>query len=80
MKHQSKLNSEQQQSQSTGTEQRAEQKPSLEFATADELLRYDAGRTVVPVGIEPRLQKSVGNLPLQPRSSWWKRLFGGTNP
>ncbi len=78
MKHQSKLNSEQQQSQQTGTEQHAEQSPSLEFATADELLRYDADRTVVPAGIEHRLQKSAGDLPPPSKPSWWTRLFGGT--
>ena len=79
MKHQSKLNSEQQQSRQTGTEQHAEQKPSLEFATADELLRYDAEHTAVPVGITHRLQKSAGNLPPPSKSSWWQRLFGGTS-
>jgi hypothetical protein len=78
MKHQSKLNTDQQQSQETGTEQRAEKKPSLEFATADELLRYDAGQTIVPAGIEHRLQKSAGDLPRPSKPSWWKRFFGGT--
>ena len=45
----------------------------------EEMLRYDAAHTTVPPGIAQRLQKSTGDLP-GPKTSWWKRLFGGTNP
>ena len=79
MKHQSKLNPEQQQSRQVGTEQQARQQPALEFATAEELLRYDAAHTTVPAGVERRVQKSAGDLP-RPKPAWWKRLWGGTKP
>jgi hypothetical protein len=78
MKHQSKFDSEQQ-SQQTGAEQQTQAQSPLEFATPEELLRYDAARTAVPAGIAQRLQKSAGELS-PPKSSWWKRLLGGTNP
>jgi hypothetical protein len=78
MKQQTKLNSEQQQSRQVGTEQQTQSQPALEFATAEELLRYDAAHTPVPPGIEQRLQKSAGGLP-PPSHSWWKRFFGGSN-
>jgi hypothetical protein len=75
MKHQAKLNSEQQQQQAA--EQQTQSQPALEFATTEELLRYDAAHTPVPDGIAQRLQKSAGGLPL-PSRPWWKRFFGGS--
>jgi hypothetical protein len=77
MKHQSKLNSDQQQqSRQVGTGQQVESKPALEFATAEEMLRYDAAHTTVPPGIAQRLQQSAGDLP-PPKLAWWKRFLGG---
>ena len=74
MKQHSKLSSEQQQRHAT--EQRAEQQQaSHEFATAEELLRFDAAQTTVPPGIVERLAKSAADIPL-PSRSWWKKLFG----
>ncbi len=75
MKQQSKLNPEQQQQQAA--EQQARRQPALEFATAEELLRYDLQHTAVPDGIAQRLQKSAGDLPPRPKPAWWKRLWGG---
>jgi hypothetical protein len=75
MKHQSKLNSEQQQRQQAA-EHQAQSKPALEFGSAEELLRYDAAHTEMPGGIEQRLQASAAPLP-RPGRPWWKRLFGG---
>ncbi len=77
MKRQTKLNSTEQQQQHAA-EQQAQQPSALEFATAEELLRYDAANTAVPDAIAQRLQKSAGDLPA-PKLSWWKRLFGGTS-
>lgn len=74
MKRETKLSSEQQQSQETGTEQQTRQQSALEFGTAEEMLRYDAAHTPVPPGIEARLQKSTEGLP-PPARPWWKRLF-----
>ena len=76
MKHQSKLSQEQQQQRAA--EQQTQQQAVREFASAEELLRYDAAHTTVPPEIAQRLQKSTGNLP-GPKPAWWKRLFGGTH-
>ena len=76
MKHHTKLSQEQQQQQAA--EQQAQQQTVREFASAEELLRYDAAHTPVPPGIAQRLQKSTGDLP-RPKTAWWKRLFGGTH-
>jgi hypothetical protein len=76
MKQQTKLSQEQQQQ---ATEHQTQQPAAREFATAEELLRYDADHTPVPPVIAQRLKKSTGELP-GPKTAWWKRLFGGTNP
>ena len=76
MKHQIKLSQEQQQH---ADQHQTQQPPAREFANPEELLRYDAAQTTVPPDIAQRLQKSTGNLP-EPKASWWKRLFGGTQP
>jgi hypothetical protein len=75
MKQQTKLSEEQQQQ---ATEHQTQQPAGREFATAEELLRYDAAHTPVPPAIAQRLKKSTGALP-QPKAAWWKRLLGGTN-
>ena len=54
--------------------QHAGQQTGREFATPEELLRYDAARTSVPVAVVQRLEKSVARQPKPPRS-WWQRLF-----
>jgi hypothetical protein len=73
MKQQSKLSQEQQQIETQLTQQPA----GREFASPEELLRFDAAQTAVPPEIAQRLKKSIGNLP-PPPESWWKRFFGGT--
>jgi hypothetical protein len=78
MKHRAKLESEQQ-SRQTGTEQQVHQPAGLEFATADELLRYDAARTPVPAAVAQRLQQSTGESPAH-RRPWWSRIFKGSKP
>jgi hypothetical protein len=80
MKQQTKLSQEQQQqSRQVGTEHQTQQPAAREFANTEELLRYDAAHTPVPPAIAQRLQKSTGDLP-GPKTAWWKRWFGGTNP
>ena len=71
MKHEHKLSQEQQQEAAHQSQQQAGQ----EFATADELLRFDAAQTIVPQQIEQRLKHSSRDIP-PPRRSWWKNLFG----
>jgi len=75
MKHQTKLTQEQQ-SQQVGAEQKTRAQSAREFASAEELLRYDAAHTTVPPAIAQRLKKSAADLPA-PRTNWWQRLFGG---
>jgi hypothetical protein len=70
MKHRSRLSEEQQQT------HQAQTPAAREFASADELLRYDAGQTVVPPDIARRLEKSAAGLSA-PKTSWWRRLLGG---
>jgi hypothetical protein len=75
MKHQTKLSEEQQQQ--LAAAHQTQQPAGREFASADELLRYDAAHTPVPPEIAQRLQQSAGNLP-GPKGSWLKRWLGGS--
>ena len=72
MKQQTKLSEEQQQH---AAEHQNQQPAAREFATAEELLRYDAAHTPVPPAIAQRLKKSTGELP-QPKAAWWRNLLG----
>jgi hypothetical protein len=45
-----------------------------EFATPEEILRCDAGQTVVPPQVLERLRDSLAREP-QPQRPWWKRWF-----
>ena len=73
MKQQSKFSSREQQQ---AAEQQSQQPAPREFATVDDMLRYDASQIPVPPRIAERLQKSTRELP-PPSPSWWKRIFGG---
>ena len=44
-----------------------------EFASVDEMIRYDATQTEVPTGIAERLQDSISRDPKLTRS-FWRRL------
>lgn len=46
-----------------------------EFASAEELIRYDADQHAVPPEIAERLARSIQDLP-KPAPSWWRRLLG----
>ncbi|HKW30596.1 MAG TPA: hypothetical protein VJT54_14770 [Verrucomicrobiae bacterium] len=72
MKQQKKFESrEQQQASETQSQQKTS---SREFASVDELLRYDAKQTSVPPEIAQRLARSLQNQP-RPARSWWRRWF-----
>jgi hypothetical protein len=73
MKQQTK-HSEQQQ---TEVGQESQQRATMEFANAEDLLRYDAAQVSVPPGIGQRLKESLGDLPPPPPRSWWRKLLGG---
>jgi hypothetical protein len=49
-------------------------KAGLEFATPEELLRFDAAQTTVPASVAGRLEESVSREP-RPARSWWQRWF-----
>jgi len=72
MKQQNEFNPEQQHQ--LPSELHAAQ-TAQEFASAEDLLRFDTAQVNVPPGIAERLQKSSADLP-RPGRSWWKRLFG----
>ena len=70
--HSSKLN-QQQKEELTSHGQQSQQ--AREFATPEELLRFDAGQTPVPPAVEARLRQSLATEPA-PKRNWWRRLFG----
>jgi hypothetical protein len=45
-----------------------------EFASPEEMLRFDAKQTLVPPGVAQRLSRSLQNEP-RPQRPWWKRWF-----
>ena len=53
----------------------AQQQVAREFNSAEELLRHDAGQTLVPPEIAARLQESIATEP--PPRNWCRRWFGG---
>lgn len=73
MKHEKKLNQREQQQVS---ETQSQQTEAREFATAEEMLRHDAGQTQVPPAVAKRLDESIQREP-KPAKRWWKRITGG---
>ena len=67
------------QQQQHAAEQQTQQQWSHEFATVEEMLRYDAAHTPVPPVVAERLQRSVNHTP-KPAGSWWQRFFGASDP
>ena len=52
-----------------------QQKPTaLEFASAEEMIRYDAEHIAVPSQIAERLNESIAQ-ERQPEVRWWRRFF-----
>jgi hypothetical protein len=72
MKQQNEFNSEQ--NQEHATQQQTSQNATQEFATVEDLLRFDAGQTSPPTGLKQRLQKSSADFP-KPNRPWWQKLF-----
>jgi hypothetical protein len=69
MKQQNEFNSEHEQS------PQLQQQSAREFATPEELLRYDARQNMVPPGLAQRLKQSSAGI-ARPARPWWRRLFG----
>ncbi len=74
MKQRTKLTQEQE----LAAAHQSQQPAGTEFATAEELLRFDAAQTAVPPQIADKLKRSAQPA-AAPRTSWLKRIFGGTN-
>jgi hypothetical protein len=70
MKHEKKFSSQEQQI----SETQSQQTTAREFASVEDLLRFDAKQTSVPPAITERLGRSLQNESVPPRS-WWKNLF-----
>jgi hypothetical protein len=74
MKYEKKFRQEEQQEVSEN--QLQSQQTIHDFATPEEMLRYDAKHTSTPDSIAERLSRSVKNQPhLAQPQPWWKRLF-----
>jgi hypothetical protein len=74
MKQESNFSSDEQHRHDAAQETR--QQAARDFATAEELLRFDAAQTAVPPPIAERLKQSAAQLAPPPRRSWWRNLFG----
>ncbi len=75
MKQQTKLSQEQQQHAAAHL---VGQHKEHEFASVEELLRFDGAHTDVPPEVAARLSLSARDIPPPPSPSrpWWKNLFG----
>lgn len=71
MKQHTKLSQAQQHTAAHSTHQAGQ-----EFASSDELLRFDAAQITVPPAIAERLKQSAGQLTPPPPAGWLKRIFG----
>jgi len=79
-RHLSKLHQESQQ-QTAEQQQVAQKQQVIEFASVEEMLRWEASQTIPPVRLEARLKNSLSGEPKTQRS-WWERLFSrpSSNP
>jgi len=71
MKHRTKLSQEQQHAETHQSQQQA----GREFASAEELLRFDAAQTSVPPKIAERLKQTIHEVAPPERPGWLKRMF-----
>lgn len=76
MKHQqtTRLSSQEQEQAQAAQQSTTQAQGSLEFASADAMLRHDAEQMPVPPAVAERLQQSIKQEEPPPQS-WWQRLF-----
>ena len=74
MKHQTKHSSLEQEQQ-RAFDQQTQSQSAKQFATVEEMLRYDAAHTTVPPAIATRLEQSTSQM-RPPAQSWWRRVLG----
>ena len=72
---QSKLRQQAEQEQQQQIQSAVNQGTVKEFATVDDLLRYDSEQNPVPGEVAERLGKSLEAEP-KPEQPWYKKLFG----
>jgi len=72
----SRLQHQQQQEQTTQQQMATQGQTRAEFASPEELLRYDASQTSPPPAIAERLKASLADQPVPTlKEPWWRRLF-----
>lgn len=69
-----KLRHQQNEQHSVDFHQNQTHQDQREFATAEEMIRYDVEQTTVPDEIAKRLSTSIQSEP-KPANSWWRRWF-----
>jgi len=69
---------QQAQEQELAAQETAQSQNAKEFASEEEMLRYDAAQTALPASIADKLNRSISDekLPALARP-WWQRWFGG---
>lgn len=72
MKYHSKLWQDQKKN---GQQTAAANSQARDFASPEELLRFDAARTLVPPELGERLKESARHI-APPAQPWWKKWFG----
>jgi hypothetical protein len=60
----------------TEHKQTAQQQAGREFASVDEMIRYDALQNPPPAELANRVAETVASLP-KPARSWWQKWFSG---
>jgi hypothetical protein len=65
----------QQQEQQAASAQQTNSESVREFASPEEVLRYDAAQISVPPAVAQRLQTSLHSTSA-PALSWWRKLLG----
>ena len=73
----SRLQHQQQQEQTSEQQMTSQRQAVREFASVEDLLRYDASQVTPPPVIAERLRASLeGEQQAELGKSWWQRLFG----
>jgi|GEM_PF-480628 len=73
----SRLQHQQQQEQTLEQQITSQKQAGLEFASVEDMLRYDAGQVTPPPVIAERLKASLEReRQTESGKSWWQRLFG----
>jgi hypothetical protein len=72
-RHTTRLN--QQEQEAAAQQRNTQDQATIQFNTAEEVLRHDCTRIRVPSAVAERLRESVNTEP-KPARSWWKRWMG----